>query len=181
MNAHVPGLIVSAVLLLAACTSPSDGGAIRGQGPGAPVSTPMLSLSADVAATASLLRGALSTIGRRLEVPATPYRPSEPASLAGVPRAVLRADTADVNQGFVVIYELPGPAEAADRARDMAAHLGSGFGQTNFPADAQFHVAYQGSTVIFTWWSRAGASDEAAAEGVFEALRLVGVEVPVVK
>lgn len=180
MRDHVPGLIVSAVLLLAACTSPSDG-SIRGQGPGAPVSTPMSSLSPNVASTVGLLRGALSTVGRRLDVPAAPYRPSEPASLAGAPRAVLRADTADVNQGFVVVYELPGPAQAADGARDMAAHLGSGFGQTNFPADAQFHVAYQGSTVIFTWWSRAGASDESMAEGVFGALRLVGVEVPVVK
>jgi hypothetical protein len=167
-------------LAAVACNAP-PGGRAPGQGAGVPVTTPMPSLSAPVEVTAALLREVVGRHGYRLDVSPAPYRPSEPASLVPVPRAVLRANTPDTGHGFVVIYELPDSPSAARHAQDMASHVGSGFGQTNFPSDAQFHVAHLDRTVIFTWWSRAAVSDEAAAETVFEALRTVGLAVPVLK
>jgi hypothetical protein len=174
-------LLAAALLALAAVSCTAPGERPRGQGPGAPVATPFLSLTPSLAGTVDELRGAVAQSGYRLDTALVPYRPSEPASLADAPRTVLRASTPDTRQGFVVVYQLDDEATAAERAADLAGHVGSGFGQTNYPSDAQFHVAHVRDTVVFTWWSRAGAGDDAAAERVFEAVRAVGTEVPVRK
>lgn len=173
-------LLTGLALAIAGCGGSPDA-PLKGQGPGAPVATAMATLSPEVGSTVALLQAAVAGAGYRLDPPATAYRPSEPGSLVDVPRAVLRASTPDTGQGFVVVYDLPDAVTAVVRARDMASHVGSGFGQTNFPPDAQFHVASLGDTVVFTWWSRAAASDPAAAQAVFDALRTVGTQVPVVK
>jgi hypothetical protein len=169
---------LSLALLLAACAP--QGARPAGQGPGVPVATPVASLTPSLATTVAELRAAVAGTGYRLDVPLAPYRPSEPAALVDAPRTVLRASTADTRQGFLVVYELEDEVAAAARAQDLAAHVGSGFGQTNFPGGAQFHVAHQRDTVIFTWWARLGGADE-AAERVFDAVRVVGTAVPVLR
>ncbi|MFN8519918.1 MAG: hypothetical protein U0667_11135, partial [Chloroflexota bacterium] len=63
----------------------------------------------------------------------------------------------------------------------LASYLGSGFGQTNFPVDAQFSVAQLDSTVIMTWWSAARAEDADWAQGAFDVVRTIGQPYPVLK
>ncbi len=46
----------------------------------------------------------------------------------------------------MVIYAFPTDAAATDAGAELARYVGSGFGQTNFPTDAQFSVAQVGST-----------------------------------
>ena len=110
-----------------------------------------------------------------------PYRPSEPASLTQVPRTVLQVQGVDPDLGYVVIYQLADSAEAGVRAAELAGYLGSGFGQTNFPVDAQFSVAQADSTVLMTWWSRERADDDDVTQGAFDVVRTIGQQYPVVK
>jgi hypothetical protein len=152
-----------------------------GRDPATRLPTPLPSLTATLEATAGLLRGSLAEAGLRLDAPTGPVRPSEPASLARAPRAVLRASLADPGDGFIVVYDLADPTEARLRADELAAYLGSGFGQTNFAPDTQFSVAVVADTVVLSWWSRSRASDQAKAEAAFEAVRRVGEPVEVRK
>jgi hypothetical protein len=143
--------------------------------------TPQASLSPQVDSTAALVRQALATAGLQLNPPVQPYRPSEPAGLAIVPRAIFQESVADPTQGYVVIYELPDVATATDRGKELAAYLGSGFGQTNYPLDAQFSIGQVGGTLVFTWWSKDRSSDDALAEAGFNAVASVGQPIPVIK
>jgi hypothetical protein len=146
-----------------------------------PMASPLQSLDATLDGTAAALRSAVSAVGQRIELTSSPYRPSEPASLVEVPRAVLRPDLADADDGFVVVYLAPDAGTAATLAADLAAYLGSGLGQTNYPADTRFSVAVLGDTVVFTSFSAGRSSDPDRAERVFEAVAGVGQPVEVAK
>ncbi len=145
-----------------------------------PVATPVASLGSALAWTARRVAQALDAAGYRVAPPVVPYRPSEPASLTQVARTVLQVQ-GQPDLGYVVIYQLADSAEAGVRAAELAGYLGSGFGQTNFPVDAQFSVAQADSTVIMTWWSRERADDDDAAQGAFDVVRSIGLQYPVVK
>jgi hypothetical protein len=168
---------LAALVLLSGCgglfTARSD------SGPALP--TPQASLSTAMATAAAELTAALGAAGIPLFPPTSPARPSEPESLTQTPRAVLQAGVGDPNVGYVVIYQLADDNAATAAGQELADYLGSGFGQTNFPVDTQFHVATLGSTVILTWWSREKAADDELAENAFEAIGTVGSEIPVVK
>lgn len=168
---------IAALVLVSGCgglfTARSD--------PGPALPTPQASLSTVVATAAAELTAALGAAGIPLFPPTNPARPSEPESLTQVPRAVLQAGVGDPNVGYVVIYQLADDNAATAAATELAGYLSSGFGQTNFPVDTQFHVATLGPTVILTWWSRERAADDELAENAFEAIATVGTEVPVVK
>lgn len=170
-------LAAGAMLLLTGCgglfTARSD--------PGPPLPTPQASYSTGVAAAVTAVTAALGAAGIPLFPPAEPARPSEPESLVQAPRAVLQAGINDPRAGYVVIYQLPDGASAQSAAADLADYLGSGFGQTNFTVDTQFHVAVLDSTVVMTWWSREHAQDDALAEAAFTAIAGVGREIPVIK
>lgn len=168
---------VAALLALGACFASSP----VNQPAGTPVPTPQASLSTQVAGTLSLAREALARAGLQLNAPIQPYRPAEPAGLALVQRAVFQESLADPDQGYVVVYDLPDAATATERGRELAAFLGSGFGQTNYPLDAQFAVSQVGGTLLFTWWSANRASNDALAEAGFKAVASVGQPIPVVK
>ncbi len=177
MRATALGL--AAAILLGGCLGSSNTGNGGGAGPTLP--TPQASLSGLIQGTVAVLTSALAAAGFRLDPPVVPYRPSEPADLVGAPRAVFQTSIPDANQGYVVIYELPDPGTATIRGQEFASFLGSGFGQTNFPVDAQFSLSQVGSTLIFTWWSRALATDKVAAEAAFNAVRGVGQPITVTK
>lgn len=170
---------LASVLLLTAVVA--CGGGDTGQGGGPPLPTSQASLSPALAGSVALLRSGLAAIGGQLFPPQAPYRPSEPASLTQVSRVVLQVQSSDPDQGFVIVYELRDVAAAATAGRELADYLGSGFGQTNFPTDAQFSVAQVGATIIFTWWSADRASDREAARAAFDAIKGVGQAIPVVK
>lgn len=146
-----------------------------------PLPTPVASLGTALQGTVGLLTETLAVAGYQLAPPAGQYRPSEPASLTHVPRTVLQVMGPNPDQGYVVVYDLRTTAAAADQATELARYLGSGFGQTNFPVDAQFSVAQLGSTVILTWWSRERATEPDHLQGAFDVIRSVGQSVPVVK
>lgn len=165
-------------LLVAACTSP-DRPSVQPDEVVLP--TPMRSFDAAVSRTVAQLEAAMTAAGERLVESTGPYRPSEPASLMQLPRAVMRVDLADPDDGYVVIYRAGSAAAARDRAAELADYLGSGFGQTNFLPDTQFAVAVLGETVIFTSWSRRGSSDPDRAEAAFDAVATVGEAVEVQK
>ena len=172
--------MLAVVVALVACAPIARPGS-RSAGSAQPIITPEASLSAQVRASAEVVRAALSGAGYRLDDVRTPVRPAEPASFATVPRAVLQVDTGDANQGYLVIYDLPDVTSAATHGRELAEYVGSGFGQTNYPSDAQFSVSQLGATLLFTWWSREGSSDAARAERAFETVRAVGVPLSVPK
>lgn len=176
-RAALPGCL-AIVLIAAGCTSLDRP---RVQPDEVPMASPLQSLDASLATTAAALGQAATAIGERIEVTPSPYRPSEPASLVEIPRAVLRADLADADDGFVVAYQAPDAAAASTLAADLAAYLGSGFGQTNYPADTRFSVAVLADTVIFTSFSPGRSSDPDRAERVFEAVASVGQAVEVRK
>jgi len=170
---------LAAALLLGGCLGGPDAG---GGGGGAPtLPTPQSSLSGQIEGTLATLRDHLAAAGFRIDPPISPYRPSEPADLVDIPRAVFQTSIPDANQGYVVIYEFASPGLATTNGLEFAIYLGSGFGQTNFPVDAQFSLSQVGSTLIFTWWSRALATDKVAAEAAFNVVRGVGQEIPVTK
>lgn len=149
--------------------------------PAPPSPTPQVSLSPEIASTAAVVRQAVAAAGFRFDRSTQVYRPSEPASVASAPRAVFRLDLADRDLGHVVVYAFP-DADAASRAgRELAAHVGSGFGQTNYPLDAQFAISQLGSTLVFTWWSRERSSEPRRAEAGFRAVTAVGQPIPVQK
>jgi hypothetical protein len=173
-----PLVALATALLLAACAS-ADRPSVQGDSVALP--TPLQSYGPSLSATLDELRAAVAVVGHRLDVPLAAYRPSEPASLLQAPRVVLRADLADARDGHVVVYDAADAAEAQRWAADLAAHLGSGFGQTNFAVDTQFSVAVRDDSVILTTWSSGSSSDPGSAEAFFDAVASVGSPVEVVK
>ena len=169
-------LALACALLLAGCV-----GGAPAPTPPPPAPTPLASLGPALAGSVAAVTAALAPLGVRLDPPLTAYRPSEPAALAGTPRTVLQAGFGDPAQGYVVLYQLVDDPAADIAAAELARYLGSGFGQTNFPLDAQFHVGRDGSVVLLTWWSRERAADPGVAEAVFDALTTVGQPYPVIK
>ncbi len=167
-----------AALALSACGGGSQGDPANG---GQPLPTPQQSASSAVDGTVALVTTALSSAGFQMFPPLAPYRPSEPASLTQAPRVVFQVSGPDSDQGFVIIYDFVSVAAASTAGTGLASYVGSGFGQTNFPTDAQFSVAQVGSTIVFTWYSGARAEDAAASRAAFDAVASVGQPFPVVK
>ena len=146
------------------------------------VTTPMGSLTPVVAGTAAALRQWLAEAGGyRLDHLRRSYRPAEPAELVGTPRAVFQVDVADPDGGFVVVYSFPTAESARDRGAIFARYLGSGFGQTNYPLDAQFALSQVGPTLVFHWWSRERAEDPDRAQGAFDVISRFGLPIEVRK
>jgi hypothetical protein len=173
----LPAAVCAAILTLAACGGAQSDPANGGQ----PLPTPQQSTSTAVDGTIALLRDRLAGRGYQMFPPIAPYRPSEPASFTQAPRTVFQVSGADADQGYVVIYSFPTDAAASAAGTELASYMASGFGQTNFPLDAQFSVSQVGSTIVFTWYSGARASDPAAARGAFDAVAAVGQPFRVVK
>lgn len=168
------------VLLVAGCAAgPGTDG--RAGPPETAAATQMQSLSPAVASTVAALQAKLSAAGYRLDPADRVYRPAEPAELVGAPRAVLQADVGDDDGGLVVVYEFSEPSVAASRAQLFARFLESGFGQTNYPIDAQFALRQLGSTLVFTWWSRERAADPDRAQGAFDLLSSLGIPIDIRK
>lgn len=173
--------LVAVVSLVVLCScAPSSSGQAGGQ-PTAPRNTPQASLSFQMAGTVALVRAALEARGIRLDLPVFPYQPAEPGAVASVPKVVMQADVGESGAGYAVIYEFRDAPSAAAAGAEFATYLESGFGQTNYPLDAQFSLAQVGGTVVFTWWSAALAADRERARTAFDAIAAVGQSIPIVK
>ncbi|CAN5145534.1 hypothetical protein BH24CHL7_BH24CHL7_00610 [soil metagenome] len=141
----------------------------------------MASLSPQLQAASATVQRRLGAAGFRLEHAVRPFRTGEPASLQFTPRALFRVMLSDPDSGWVVLYDLGTPERAAQAGRDFAAYLGGGFGQTNFPTDAQFAVNQLEGTLLFSWYSRERSGDPEQAQAAFEEIRRVGQPFPVVR
>jgi hypothetical protein len=174
------GVIAFAVALTASCGAPSAGGGAGGAGPASAIPTPMQSPSSQVAATITALRAQLGTAYPLVQL-SRAYRPSEPESMLFVPRATLQVDLGAPDQNYVVIYEFTDVGTAAARGRDLATYLASGFGQTNYPPDAQFALSQFGDTLVFAWWSPQSSSAPPQARAAFELIGRFGQPIAVLK
>ena len=177
-TARVMVLALTVACLVAAC-APASSGQEGGQAP-TPRTTPQASFSTQISSGVAVVRRALADVGVRLDPPIVPYRPAEPPGIATVPRAVLQAGIGDPEAGYVTIYEFADANTASARGAEFAAYLESGFGQTNYPLDAQFSLSQLGGTLIFTWWSSELAADRELARTAFDAISSVGVRIPIV-
>ncbi len=178
------------VVLLGAAVSSSCGGGGRSAqsrpredpgNAGSPLPTSQSSISPQVANVVAALREQLHPAGLRLDLLTQPYHPSEPAALRNARRTIFSTGLPQPADGYVVIYEFAEAATAASMGRQFAEYLGSGFGQTNYPLDAQFSLAQVGGTLVFTWWSRERSSDPERAGTAFRAISQVGQRIEVRK
>ncbi len=144
-----------------------------------PLPTAQPSAPAAVEATLAQLDAVLRPGGLVVEPTLTAVRPAEPPSFAGVARwpfhAVLPDDPAG---GYLVIYEFPAPALAADGGRDLAAYISSGPGRVQYAPDIRFVLRLVGSTLVFYPWSPASSPDRRTPD-LAAALASVGSEVPI--
>jgi len=177
-GAPLAAVLLTTALSVAACANP-DRPAV--QADEVPLPTPMRSFGTSVAVTLGALEAALAGVGERLELPDRAFRPSEPEALLQTPRVVRRAGLADLDDGYVVVYDAPSVADAERLADELADYLGSGFGQTNYVADTQFAVGTLEDTIVFTTWSQRRSDDPERAEAAFEAMASVGQAVEVAK
>lgn len=169
-------------VLLGACGAPGPAPTGPSEPQAAPTAAlPMASLTPSLAAAMIAVQQGAGAAGFRVEHVVQPLRTGEPSSLQLVPRALLQVRLADPDDGRIVVYDLATPDRAAQAARDYVAYLQSGFGQTNFPADAQFAVNQIGSTVMFTWFAPEQSAEPERARAAFDALRLVGQSFPIVR
>ena len=135
-----------------------------------------------VAQTAAALEAAYRQANFGFIQATRPYRPSEPPDLIAVPRTVYQVVLPkDPDAGYVVIYNATDPVTAQVLATSMQQYLESGFGETNFPADAQFAVQLYGSTLVFGWYSPGASTDPSTAASALEVLRSFGQAFPVVR
>jgi hypothetical protein len=180
---RLPGVTLAFVVLLAAaaCVPTAAERSARPAVPSAALPTPQVSLSPQIAGTAALVRQAVESQGMRLEQATRAFRASEPPTIAAAPRAVFQVTLPDEGDGFVVIYEFFDMTTAAAAGAEFAQFLEGGFGQTNYPLDAQFSLAQFGGTLIFTSWSRQNSSAPEQAEAGFKAVGSVGQPIRIIK
>lgn len=178
MKGGTSALLFGVTCLVAGCAPATNDQ--RGGQPTTPLITPQASFSTQVASGLAVVRRALADVGIRLDPPVVPYRPAEPPGISTAPRAVLQAGIGDPQAGYVMVYEFPDANTASARGAEFADYLESGFGQTNYPLDAQFSLAQLGGTLIFTWWSSELAADRDLARAAFDAISAVGVRIPIV-
>jgi hypothetical protein len=115
--------------------------------------------------TAAQVAAVLGAASFQVQEPRTPYRPGESPDLVNVPRRLLQAILpADLQGGYIVIYELPGNADADRVGRDFRAYLASGTGAIQYPRDTQFVLRRVGSTLVFFNWSPQASPDPRTAE-----------------
>lgn len=175
------GLLLAVLLLVAACGSGAPSPPTVRPSGGLAIVPAEAGLSPAEASAVVALRGALAPLGLQLSAVAQAVQPAEPVGFAAVPRVVYRIELADPDQGYVLLYDFPTAAAAAEGAVQLGTFLASGPGQASYPVDARFSVAQFGSAVVFTWWSAQRASDTARAEAAFGAVAGVGQPVPVVR
>ena len=172
----LPVMVVAAALVAACGVSEPRGD---------PVTFPPRTFGAAGSPTPAMERaraeiaGALGAVGILLDEPQAPYRPAEAARFGAAPRTVVRAVLPDdLTRGLISIYGFTDSATAVQAAREQAAYVGSPVGRVQFPTGTQFTIRQLDSTVIF-YGEVTGASPDAQAADVAEALRTLGEAVPV--
>ena len=172
--ALAPVLVMVAVALAGCVPVPAAGTPAPAVSQAAP--------AAGVSQAAAALEAAYRQAGFGFIEANRPYRPSEPPDLIAVPRTVYQVVLPkDPGSGYVVIYRATDQAQAQSLATSMQQYLQSGFGETNFPTDAQFAVDVYGPAMLFGWYSPGASTDPATAASAFRVLQGFGQPYPVVR
>lgn len=140
---------------------------------------PTRTVSPAVGQTRAELVRVLRTANLVLADTQAPVRPAESPLLAGAPRAVFQVMLpSDPTRGFIVVYEFPDGARAADAAAEEQRYRASGPGRVQ-TAPGTVHIIRQvGPTVVVYEWLPAAAEDPAAPE-IQRTLETLGVGFPV--
>jgi hypothetical protein len=143
------------------------------QGPAAsPIGSPAIGAAAE--ATRQAIFGALGRQNLIVAPTASPFRPPESRPLAAAPRNVYQVTLPTaLDEGFIVVYELPTEGDAIAAAGAQRDYLASGPGRVQAPPGTDHVIQQLGSTVIVYDWVPGGSQDEAAPR-VAEALRTIG-------
>lgn len=108
-----------------------------------------------------------------------PVRPVESPLLATAPRAVYQVVLPkDPTRGYIVVYEFPDAATAANAAAEEQHYLETGPGRIQSPQGSVQVLRQVGVTVVFYDWLPGAAQDPAAPE-IQQSLESVGVGFPV--
>ena len=146
----------------------------------APAASPTpLPVGAAAGQTVQVVLQAFGAAGLQAAEAQRPFRPAELPTLFQAPRVVLQVVLPDdPAHGYLVVYELPTPDQAAAAGREYAAYLGSGPGRVQFVPDTQFTLRQVGSTLVFFDWSPANWPDKRSAT-IEQALGTIGTAIPV--
>ena len=108
-----------------------------------------------------------------------PFRPPEDAVFTTTPRRLYQVILPDaLSEGFIVVYEFPDPATAAEAAAAQAAYLASGPARVQSAFGARHVMRLVGSTVVLYSWVPEGVEDERQLE-IQPALETLGEGVPI--
>jgi hypothetical protein len=108
-----------------------------------------------------------------------PFRPPEDTTFTTTPRALYQVILPDApSEGFIVVYEFPDAATAADAAADQAAYLATGPARVQSAFGTRHVIRLVGPTVVMYSWVPEGAADERQPE-IQAALETLGVGVTV--
>lgn len=173
------GVSVALVLVaasVAGCSSPAGSPAVTYPPVSAP---PAVATSGAVLATRAELVRVLGTRNLVLQDAQVPFRPAEGPALASAPRAVYQVILPDdPGKGQIVVYELRDAPTAAASGADQAAFLATGPGRVQMPIGARHVIRQLGSTIILYSWNPDGSTDE-RADGIPEALQLLGTPIDI--
>jgi hypothetical protein len=149
---------------------------------GAPPPVSLAPVPGVVSQTASALEAAYRQADLGFIRAQQAYRPSEPLPLQSATQTVYQVMLPrDPEAGYVVIFAAADAGGARVMASELQQYLQSGFGQTNFPTDAQFAISIYGPTVTFGWYSPGASVDPATAKKALDVLLAFGQPVPVVR
>jgi hypothetical protein len=147
----------------------------------APSAGPATTPGPAAAQTGELVRTTLRSAGFQLGPPQVPFRPAESPRLAAAARRVFQVQLAeDPTHGYIVVYELPDPAAAANAGREQAEYLATGPGRIQFPPDSRHVLRRVGTTLVFYSWSPVNSPAERVPR-IADALATVGEEIPIVR
>ena len=108
-----------------------------------------------------------------------PFRPPEDTVFTATPRQLYQVILPDApSEGFIVVYEFPDPATAAEAASVQAAYLASGPARVQSAFGARHVMRLVGSTVVLYSWVPEGVEDDRQLE-IQPALETLGTAVPI--
>jgi hypothetical protein len=169
---------VVAALLVTGC-GPSGGGPVPSEGVLVESQGATGSVGPAVAQTRADLVRALGTKNLVLQDSQVPFRPPEDARFTTTPRALYQVLLPKAPQeGFIVVYEFPDPATAAEAATAQAAYLATGPAKVQSPFGSRHIIRLVGSTVVVYAWVPEGAADPLQPD-IQTALEGLGTGVPV--
>jgi hypothetical protein len=172
------GAALALTLLIAGC-GPAVGSTAPAGGVGPPNDGPTRTVGPAVAQTRAELVRALGTKNLVLQDSQAPFRPPEDALFTTTPRALFQVILpAAPQEGFIVVYEFPDAARAADAATAQAAYLATGPARVQSPLGARHVIRLVGPTVVVYTWVPAGAEDPLQPD-IQVALETLGTGVPV--